>query len=108
MKNSGHARALLRKACLSFDDGRQCDDFPLGEVEALRAGGERGDGFTVLPYQRGNYVVGTNDGRYVELQGTAEGKPFDRASANSMLDLADEGLARLFEAQAATLATVRR
>ena len=53
-------------------------------------------------------VVGTDDGRYVELQGTAEGKPFDRASANAMLDLADEGLARLFEAQAAILATVRR
>ena len=47
-------------------------------------------------------------GTYVELQGTAEGKPFYRASANEMLDLADEGLAKLFEAQAEALATVRR
>ena len=53
-------------------------------------------------------VVGTDVGTYVELQGTAEGKPFDRASANGLLDLADSGLARLFEAQAAVLATVRR
>ena len=53
-------------------------------------------------------VVGTDAGAYVELQGTAEGKPFDRASANALLDLADGGLARLFEAQATVLATVRR
>ena len=53
-------------------------------------------------------VVGTDAGTYVELQGTAEGRPFDRASATSMLDLADEGLARLFAAQAEVLATVRR
>jgi ribonuclease PH len=53
-------------------------------------------------------VVGTDAGAYVELQGTAEGKPFDRTAAVSLLDLADAGLANLFEAQAAVLATVRR
>jgi len=53
-------------------------------------------------------VVGTDAGTYVELQGTAEGKPFDRAGANALFDLADAGLLRLFEAQAAILATVRR
>jgi ribonuclease PH len=53
-------------------------------------------------------VVGTDAGTYVELQGTAEGQPFDRAAANTLLDLADDGLARLFETQAVVLATVRR
>jgi ribonuclease PH len=53
-------------------------------------------------------VVGTDAGAYVELQGTAEGVPFDRMAADRLLDLADMGLARLFEAQAAVLATVRR
>ena len=53
-------------------------------------------------------VVGTDAGTYVELQGTAEGRPFDRAAANALFDLADAGLARLFDAQAAILATVRR
>ncbi|MBA2701608.1 MAG: ribonuclease PH [Chloroflexi bacterium] len=53
-------------------------------------------------------VVGTDAGTYVELQGTAEGKPFERASANAMLDLADAGLGQLFDAQAEVLATVRR
>ena len=53
-------------------------------------------------------VVGTDGGAYVELQGTAEGQPFDRIAATGLLDLADAGLAQLFEAQAAILATVRR
>jgi len=39
-------------------------------------------------------VVGTDAGAYVELQGTAEGLPFDRAAANALLDMADSGLAR--------------
>jgi ribonuclease PH len=53
-------------------------------------------------------VVGTDAGAYVEVQGTAEGEPFNRASLDELLDLANEGLARLFEAQTAILATVRR
>ena len=53
-------------------------------------------------------VVGTDAGAYVELQGTAEGQPFDRAAADALIDLADAGLARLFAAQAEVLATVRR
>ena len=52
-------------------------------------------------------VVGTDAGAYVELQGTAEGKPFDRASLDRLLDLANSGLQTLFAAQAAAIATVR-
>jgi ribonuclease PH len=53
-------------------------------------------------------VVGTDAGTYVELQGTAEGKPFDRAAMDALLDLASAGLERLFAAQTEILATVRR
>ena len=53
-------------------------------------------------------VVGTDAGAYVELQGTAEGKPFSRDDLARLLDLAGAGLATLFEAQAAALATVKR
>ncbi len=53
-------------------------------------------------------VVGTDAGHYVELQGTAEGKPFSRDDLGLLLDLAGTGLASLFEAQAAALATVKR
>jgi ribonuclease PH len=53
-------------------------------------------------------VVGTDAGTYVELQGTAEGAPFDRAMVDRLLDLANLGLERLFAAQAEAIATVRR
>ena len=53
-------------------------------------------------------VVSTDAGRFVELQGTAEGKPFDRADMDRMLDLAATGLDRLFAAQAEALASVKR
>ena len=40
-------------------------------------------------------VVMTGDGRFVEVQGTAEGEPFDRDLLNSLLDLAAAGCADL-------------
>jgi ribonuclease PH len=53
-------------------------------------------------------VVGTDAGAFVEVQGTAEGRPFDRAAMDGLLDLATAGLGSLFEAQAEVLATVKR
>lgn len=44
-------------------------------------------------------VVKTSDGRYVEIQGTAETVPFGRDRLNELLDLADVGITRLIEAQ---------
>ncbi|MEU9030599.1 ribonuclease PH [Streptomyces sp. NPDC048383] len=40
-------------------------------------------------------VVCTGDGRFVEVQGTAEGEPFDRKELNALLDLATGGCADL-------------
>ena len=40
-------------------------------------------------------VVCTGDGNFVEVQGTAEGHPFDRALLNQLLDLAVAGCAEL-------------
>jgi ribonuclease PH len=53
-------------------------------------------------------VVGTDARTYVELQGTAEGKPFDRAAMDRLLALADEGMAKLFDAQRKALDSVKR
>lgn len=53
-------------------------------------------------------VVGTDQGTFVEVQGTAEGKPFDRAAMDGLVDLASAGLDQLFAAQTEILATVRR
>jgi ribonuclease PH len=44
-------------------------------------------------------IVGTGDGAFVEIQATAEGKPFDRRHLGELLDLANLGLAELFAAQ---------
>jgi ribonuclease PH len=48
-------------------------------------------------------VVCTGDGRFVEVQGTAEGAPFDRAELDSLLDLAVKGCADLTALQEAAL-----
>jgi ribonuclease PH len=48
-------------------------------------------------------VVVTGDGRFVEVQGTAEGVPFDRAELDTLLDLAVDGCTRLAALQRAAL-----
>ncbi|MEU6429094.1 ribonuclease PH [Microbispora sp. NPDC046973] len=49
-------------------------------------------------------VVMTGRGDYVEVQGTAEGTPFDRTTLNGLLDLAAAGCAELTRLQAEALA----
>lgn len=49
-------------------------------------------------------VVMTGLDDFVEVQGTAEGKPFSRASMDSLIDLAKKGIGELFEAQKEALA----
>ena len=50
-------------------------------------------------------VVMSGDGAFIELQGTAEGAPFDRAVLDQLLDLGAAGCAQLTELQQAALAT---
>jgi ribonuclease PH len=49
-------------------------------------------------------VVCTGDGKFVEVQGTAEGQPFDRVELNALLDLAAAGCADLTRLQEQALA----
>ena len=44
-------------------------------------------------------VVMTGSGSFVEVQGTAEGKPFDRAELDALLTLAAKGCADLTSLQ---------
>ena len=44
-------------------------------------------------------VVMTQHGGMVEVQGTAEGEPFQRSEMDAMMDLADKGIKELFQAQ---------
>jgi ribonuclease PH len=49
-------------------------------------------------------VVTTGDARFVEVQGTAEGQPFDRAVLDGLLDLGVAGTAQLTALQQQALA----
>jgi ribonuclease PH len=48
-------------------------------------------------------VVMTADGGFVEVQGTAEGEPFNRDAMNAMLDLAANGISELLSKQKSVL-----
>jgi ribonuclease PH len=52
-------------------------------------------------------VAMTDSGAYVEVQGTAEARPFDRAQLDAMLTLAQAGIEQLFAFQRAALDAVR-
>jgi len=49
-------------------------------------------------------IVCTGDGNFIEVQGTAEGAPFDRSLLNQLLDLGAAGCAQLTKLQIAALA----
>jgi ribonuclease PH len=44
-------------------------------------------------------IVKTSDGRYIEVQGTAEAQPFSRSEMDTLLALADVGIRTLVERQ---------
>ena len=44
-------------------------------------------------------IVKTGDGRFIEVQGTAEAIPFGRPALNQLLELADFGISQLIEKQ---------
>ncbi len=48
-------------------------------------------------------VVCTGDGRFIEVQGTAEGDPFTREEMDKLLMLASQGIKHLIQAQRAAL-----
>ena len=80
-----------------------------GQIAAISVGIVDGEAVLDLPYvedvraEVDMNVVATADGRLVEVQGTAEGEPFDRAQLDRMLDLALAGCEELFVLQRAAL-----
>ena len=82
----------------------------VNQIAAVSVGVVGGAALLDLDYSEDSHaevdfnVVGTDAGTYVELQGTAEGKPFDRISMDRLLVLADAGLGQLFQAQRTAIA----
>jgi len=87
-----------------------------GRIAAISVGIVDGTPVLDLDYPEDSHaevdfnVVGTDASTYVEIQGTAEGKAFDRAQMDRLLTLADEGLQQLLAAQAQIIqgAPIRR
>jgi ribonuclease PH len=52
-------------------------------------------------------IVKTGDGRFIEVQGTAEGLPFEREALDSLLELADNGIRELIEIQRSVVGDLR-
>ena len=50
-------------------------------------------------------VVMTSSGRFIEVQGTAEGLPFSRNELDDLLGLAEHGIAEILDAQTEALST---
>jgi len=86
----------------------------VAKVAAISAGFVDGEALLDLDYGEDSRadvdfnVVGTDAGTFVEVQGTAEGRPFDRAGMDGLLGLATAGLEQLFAAQTEVIATVKR
>lgn len=52
-------------------------------------------------------VVKTGDGRFIEVQGTAEGPPFERKALDDLLELADSGIRELVNLQRSLVGDIR-
>ena len=78
-------------------------------VSAISVGIVEGQSLLDLPYvedvaaETDMNVVVTGSGKFIEVQGTAEGAPFDREELNQLLDLALEGTSQLAQLQAQAL-----
>jgi ribonuclease PH len=90
---------LLKKGLLSVN--------PLKDsVAAVSVGMVQGRAVLDLDYPEDSgcdadmNVVMTGAGRYVEVQGTAEGHTFDRTELNALLQLAEQGISELARLQA--------
>ncbi len=52
-------------------------------------------------------VVMTQSGEFIEIQGTAEDKPFTRTQADAMLEMAEKGIQQLIKKQQDALGLVK-
>lgn len=101
------AWVALHQALLGLVEAGKLPRLPLtGRVAAVSAGVVDGIALLDLDYPEDSHaevdlnLVGTASGDIVEVQGTGERACFDRAQLDALLDLGQEGVARLAELQA--------
>ena len=105
------AWVALALALRKYFDPQDPQTWPLvGQIAAVSVGIVHGTPVLDLPYAEDSTaevdmnVAMTAAGHFVEIQGTAEGAPFDRAQLDALLALAEGGIRQLFEAQLDALA----
>ncbi len=85
-----------------------------GEVAAVSVGIVEGTPLLDLKYDEDSRaevdmnVICTGDGRFIEVQGTAEGAPFTREEMDALLALAERGIEQLLIVQRAALAQIEK
>ncbi|WP_201586615.1 ribonuclease PH [Psychrobacter jeotgali] len=106
---TGAAIALI-DALESIQKTKKLKADPLiGLVAAVSVGIKDGEVYLDLNYEEDSScdtdlnVVITQKGEYIELQGTAEDKPFTREQADRMLSMAEKGIAELIAMQQTAL-----
>ncbi len=94
-----------------MDEKRQLRSWPLKtQVAAVSVGVYQKTPVADLDYAEDSKaetdmnLVMTGEGKYIEVQGAAEGAPFDRAELDAMLELGASACRRLFELQREALA----
>ena len=109
------AYVALHDAFSRLQAGGQLSRHPITEaVAAVSVGIVDGVPMLDLPYEEDSRaevdmnVVMTGDGRFIEVQGTAEGQAFSRGELDQLLSLAERGIAELMVEQATVLATPPR
>jgi ribonuclease PH len=100
------AYVALADACAHLRERGALKGEPLtGSVSAVSVGIVDGEIRLDLPYEEDvraetdMNVVMTGDGLFVEVQGTAEGEPFDRRHLDGLLSMAEKGCADLTRIQ---------
>ncbi|MCL5292003.1 MAG: ribonuclease PH [Actinobacteria bacterium] len=100
----------LYEALAGLRDERKISEMPLDAfVAGISVGIVEGKLLTDLTYDEDSRaqvdlnLVMTDSGNIVEVQGTAEQKPFTRSELDSMLSAAEAGIARIISAQRASL-----
>jgi ribonuclease PH len=112
--DGGTRTASITGACVALLDaiGKLDTDPPTQLVSAVSVGIVNGVPVLDLEYVEDSKadtdmnVVMTEDGRFIEVQGTAEADPFSREELIEMLRLAEKGAGELQEMQRAALAEV--
>jgi len=105
------AYVALAIACRGLLKEKKITKSPINtEVAAISVGIVEGVSLLDLKYDEDSRaevdmnIVCTGDGRFIEVQGTAEGSPFTREQMDGLLALAAKGIAELVALQRAAIA----